>query len=67
MMCAVFELNHETLAADPTFAEMARELDKFLPIDSNKSFNRYCREAIQAWAGVSAIISAKLRLNMAIF
>jgi hypothetical protein len=48
-MGAIFELNHDKLAADPRFAEMAAELSKLSPIDSKHSFNRYCREAIRTW------------------
>jgi mannose-6-phosphate isomerase-like protein (cupin superfamily) len=45
----VFELNHAKLAADPGFAEIGAALDAFSPIDSEDAFNRYCREACQAW------------------
>ena len=48
-MSASFELNHEKLAADSRFAEIAAELRKFSPIDSEASFNRYCRKACQSW------------------
>jgi hypothetical protein len=48
-MTAVFEINHEKLAADPRFTELARELSKLPAIDSQASFNRYCREAIRSW------------------
>jgi hypothetical protein len=48
-MSTVFELNHDKLAADPRFAEIARELEGQSPIDSNAAFNRYCREAIRLW------------------
>ncbi len=48
-MRAAFELNHETLAADPNFAPLARELEAFAPIDSSASFNRYCRAACEIW------------------
>jgi hypothetical protein len=45
----VFELNHEKLASDPRFAKIAAALDAFSPIDSETTFNRYCREACRAW------------------
>jgi len=45
----VFELNHEKLASDPRFAEIATGLDAFSPINSEEAFNRYCREACQLW------------------
>ena len=45
----VFELNHEKLASDPRFAEIAVALEAFSPIDSETTFNRYCREACRAW------------------
>jgi hypothetical protein len=48
-MTNVFELDHDGLAADPRFTEMAGELSKLSPIDSKHSFNRYCREAIRSW------------------
>jgi hypothetical protein len=48
-MSAVFDLNHETLATDPRFAEFATKLDVLSPIDSQPSFNHYCREAIRSW------------------
>ena len=48
-MTAVFQLNHETLAADPRFAEICAELDALSPIDSEETFNRYCREACRLW------------------
>jgi hypothetical protein len=50
-MNAIFELNHEKLASDPRFAEIAVALDEFSPIDSDETFNDYCREACQVWAG----------------
>ena len=46
---AVFELNHDTLAANPRFAKFAASLAKFSPIDSGETFNRYCREACRLW------------------
>jgi mannose-6-phosphate isomerase-like protein (cupin superfamily) len=47
----VFELNHEKLGADPRFAEIAAVLSDLSPIDSEETFNRYCREACQVWTG----------------
>ena len=47
----VFELNHEKLAADPRFAEIGAALDEFSPIDSDETFNLYCREACRVWTG----------------
>jgi hypothetical protein len=44
-----FELNHETLAHDPKFTEIASKLSSLSPIESNESFNRYCREACRVW------------------
>jgi hypothetical protein len=49
-MTTSFELNHEALAADPRFAEIARELDALSPIDSDAAFNRYCRSACRIWS-----------------
>ena len=45
----VFELNHEALAATPRFAEIATALSDLSPIDSDETFNRYCREACRLW------------------
>ena len=45
----VFELNHEALASDPRFAEIAAALDEFSPINSDEAFNDYCREACRVW------------------
>lgn len=50
-MSGVFELNHAMLASDPRFAEIGAELDAFSPIDSDETFNRYCREACRVWTG----------------
>lgn len=47
----VFDLNHEQLAADPRFAEIAAALDLFSPIDSDETFNEYCHETCRVWAG----------------
>jgi len=49
LMTAVFELDHEKLAGDPRFAEMAVALGDLSPIDSDEAFNRYCREACRLW------------------
>lgn len=48
-MQPVFELNHEKLAADPRFAELGASLESLSPIDSDESFNGYCREACRMW------------------
>ena len=48
-MHASFDLNHAKLAADPRFAEIARQLSALSPINSRESFNRYCREACRLW------------------
>jgi mannose-6-phosphate isomerase-like protein (cupin superfamily) len=45
----VFELNHETLAANLRFAEIAAALADYSPIDSDETFNDYCREACRVW------------------
>jgi mannose-6-phosphate isomerase-like protein (cupin superfamily) len=47
----IFEINHEILAADPRFAEIAEALTEFSPIDSEDAFNRYCHEACEQWRG----------------
>lgn len=44
-----FELNHEALAADPRFAELGSSLGGLSPINSDETFNRYCREACRLW------------------
>jgi len=49
-MTTAFELNHDKLAADPRFAEIARELDALSPLDSSEVFNRYCRTACRIWS-----------------
>ena len=49
LMTAIFELNHEALAATPRFAEVALGLSDLSPIDSDATFNRYCREACRLW------------------
>lgn len=48
-MTTVFDLNHEKLADDPRFAEIVASLDDLSPIDSEETFNRYCREACRLW------------------
>jgi hypothetical protein len=48
-MDPVFDLNHEKLAKDPRFAEIGAALDALSPIDSEETFNRYCREACRLW------------------
>jgi hypothetical protein len=48
-MAAVFELNHDRLASDPRFAEIGAALEAFSPIDSEETFNLYCREACRVW------------------
>lgn len=50
-MNTVFELNHEKLAKDPRFAEIATALSALSPIDSEETFNHYCREACRLWTG----------------
>jgi hypothetical protein len=49
-MRAVFDLNHEKLAADRRFAAIAGELSAQSQIESRASFNRYCREACRLWS-----------------
>jgi hypothetical protein len=44
-----FELNHDKLGRDLRFAGIAEELSKQARIDSNATFNRYCREACELW------------------
>ena len=44
-----FDLDHAKLAADPRFAGIAHELGALSPINSRKSFNRYCRETCRLW------------------
>jgi hypothetical protein len=46
---AGFALNHDKLAAEPRFAEIARALSELSPIDSRAAFNRYCVEACRLW------------------
>jgi mannose-6-phosphate isomerase-like protein (cupin superfamily) len=49
-MSAVFDLNHEKLAADRRFAAIAGELGAQSQIESRATFNRYCREACRLWS-----------------
>jgi hypothetical protein len=49
-MSAVFDLNHEKLAADRRFAAIASELSAQSQIESRASFNSYCREACRLWS-----------------
>ncbi len=49
-MNASFELNHDRLASDPRFATMASSLSAQSRIDSQDSFNRYCRKACLLWS-----------------
>jgi hypothetical protein len=48
-MGAVFDLNHDSIAADPRYAALARELSTQARIDSRVAFNRYCRTACRNW------------------
>jgi hypothetical protein len=48
-MSASFRLNHDKLAGDPQFAEIRAVLDAIGPIESDETFNHYCREAYRAW------------------
>ena len=49
-MNASFELNHDRLASDPRFATIASSLSAQSRIDSQDSFNRYCRKACLLWS-----------------
>ena len=49
LMHESFDLNHAKLAANPRFADLADALSELSPIDSEESFNRYCREACRLW------------------
>jgi hypothetical protein len=49
-MGASFQLDHEKLASDPRFGEIGAALAAFSPIDSEETFNSYCREACRLWA-----------------
>jgi len=48
-MSAGFQLNHHRLASDSRFAAIALSLSTQSRIDSQESFNRYCREACRLW------------------
>ena len=48
-MDASFQLDHEKLANDPRFAEIGAALSALSPINSEETFNRYCREACRLW------------------
>jgi hypothetical protein len=45
-----FDLNHDRLAVDSRFARIASSLSTQSRIDSQDSFNRYCREACRLWS-----------------
>jgi mannose-6-phosphate isomerase-like protein (cupin superfamily) len=47
----VFEVTHEELAKDLRFAEIAAGLGDLSPIDSEETFNGYCRAACRLWQG----------------
>jgi hypothetical protein len=49
-MSACFDLDHSRLASDPKFAAIADSLSAQSRIDSQDSFNRYCREACRLWS-----------------
>jgi hypothetical protein len=49
-MTSAFEIDHEKLTSDPRFAEIGAALSEFSPIDSEETFNDYCREACRVWA-----------------
>src|SRR4051812_37841829 len=44
-----FTLDHQPLFGDARFRALAAELDQRWRIDSNASFNEYCRTALDAW------------------
>lgn len=54
-----FELDHERLAADPEFADVAEALSGWTHIYSCESFNRYCRQACAAWGAPRGETSAR--------
>jgi mannose-6-phosphate isomerase-like protein (cupin superfamily) len=45
----VFELNHAQLEKDSRLTGIAAQLGALSPIDSDETFNRYCREACRLW------------------
>jgi hypothetical protein len=49
-MSASFDLDHAKLATDLRFAEIGEKLTELSPIDSQESFNRYCRKACLLWS-----------------
>jgi mannose-6-phosphate isomerase-like protein (cupin superfamily) len=49
-MSVGFDLNHDRLAGDSRFAAIASSLSTQSRIDSQESFNRYCREACRLWS-----------------
>jgi len=49
-MNRAFDLDHEKLVNDPRFAEIGAALSELSPIDSEETFNLYCREACRLWA-----------------
>jgi mannose-6-phosphate isomerase-like protein (cupin superfamily) len=49
-MNASFELNHDRLASDSRFATLASSLSTQSRIDSQASFNRYCRKGCLLWS-----------------
>jgi mannose-6-phosphate isomerase-like protein (cupin superfamily) len=48
-MNASFALNHRKLAADSRYAAIAGSLSTQLRIDSQETFNHYCRQACLLW------------------
>jgi hypothetical protein len=63
-----FDLTHEKLAGNSTFARFANSLSSQSRIDSREAFNHYCRRACQLWnesfgdtpAGTSALFAELL-------
>ena len=49
-MSVGFDLNHDSLASDSRFAAIASSLSAQSRIDSQESFNRYCRKACRLWS-----------------
>jgi hypothetical protein len=49
-MSASFVLDHDRLAADSMFANIASSLSDQSRIDSRDAFNRYCRKACLLWS-----------------
>jgi mannose-6-phosphate isomerase-like protein (cupin superfamily) len=48
-MNASFDLNHDRLAGESKFANIASSLNTLSRIDSRVAFNRYCRKACLLW------------------